>query len=33
MDLYITVRDTNITAAAEKFGLNEYQVIEVEPRA
>ena len=33
MDLYITVRDANIAAAAQKFGLNEYQVIEVEPRA
>ncbi|MDF1566778.1 MAG: nucleoside-triphosphatase [Spirochaetaceae bacterium] len=33
MDLYITVRDTNISAAAEKFDLDEYQVIEVEPRA
>lgn len=32
LDLYITVRDTNITAAVEKFGFDEYRVMEVEPR-
>jgi nucleoside-triphosphatase THEP1 len=33
MDLYITIRDMNISTAVEEFGFDDYQIIEVEPRA